>query len=267
MKPTLVYILATSYSGSTLLTYLLAQHSRVATAGELKAPGMGDVDVYRCSCGELIKECPHWAQVEAYCREHGVEFSVDDFDTIVDGQDFLGRRIMRTKIRAPWFEAVRDLSIQLWPGLKSHLQAKLRRNFVVSQGVCHADGGDVFVDGSKDATRLRYFIDSGLWNVRVVYMTRDGRAVANSFKKHRQSDMRGATSRWIDTTKELQRMRARLDDEAVLDLKYETLCTSPQESIQAIWEWLGLAPEPIREKDFKSGNFHLLGNAMRLSSV
>ena len=59
-KPILLYILAPSFSGSTLLTYLLAQHPRVATVGELKATRMGSIDEYRCSCGEPMRTCEFW---------------------------------------------------------------------------------------------------------------------------------------------------------------------------------------------------------------
>ena len=45
-RPRLLYILAPSYSGSTLLTYLLSQHDAIATVGELKATSRGDLDTY-----------------------------------------------------------------------------------------------------------------------------------------------------------------------------------------------------------------------------
>ncbi|MGH8543075.1 MAG: hypothetical protein ACREX3_05465 [Gammaproteobacteria bacterium] len=43
---TLAYIASPSYSGSTLMTFLLGGHPAVATVGELKAAGIGDVDRY-----------------------------------------------------------------------------------------------------------------------------------------------------------------------------------------------------------------------------
>ncbi|MEM9172435.1 MAG: sulfotransferase [Pseudomonadota bacterium] len=267
MKPTLVYILATSYSGSTLLTYLLANHSGVATVGELKAPNMGDVSVYRCSCGELIRECGFWQTVTEKCRAQGIDFSVDDFDTIVDGHDAFGKKVLRAKVRNPAFERLRDLTIALYPGLRKRLRSKLHRNFVLSNVICDTAGGSVFVDGTKDATRLRYFIDSGLWNVKTIYLTRDGRAVTNSIKKHLNIDIEAATARWMNTTQQLEHMRERINAEPVFDLKYETLCESPSETLNQLWQWIGLQPEAVQEKNFKSGDFHLLGNSMRLSSV
>ena len=56
----LVYILAPSYTGSTLLTFLLAQHKSIATIGELKATAREDLETYRCSCGSLMRKCHFW---------------------------------------------------------------------------------------------------------------------------------------------------------------------------------------------------------------
>ena len=45
----LVYILAASHSGSTLLAMLLGSHPDVCTVGELKATSLGNVEEYLCS--------------------------------------------------------------------------------------------------------------------------------------------------------------------------------------------------------------------------
>ena len=53
----LAYILAVSYSGSTLLAMLLGSQSEAMTVGEMRAPAVGEPDAYLCSCGEPIKKC------------------------------------------------------------------------------------------------------------------------------------------------------------------------------------------------------------------
>ena len=56
----LVYILAPSHSGTTLLARLLGSHPDVYTVGELQPLISGDITKYRCSCGALIRECGFW---------------------------------------------------------------------------------------------------------------------------------------------------------------------------------------------------------------
>ena len=59
----LVYILAASHSGSTLLGMLLAAQPDVCTVGELKLTALGDVERYVCSCGQRIRECTFWQEI------------------------------------------------------------------------------------------------------------------------------------------------------------------------------------------------------------
>ena len=87
-----VYIASPSYSGSTLLTFLLAAHPEVASIGELKASAMGDADAYTCSCGAPIRRCPFWRRVCDELARRGLDFDLDDFqwdDLQPYGYDFL----------------------------------------------------------------------------------------------------------------------------------------------------------------------------------
>ena len=57
-----IYITSASFSGSTLLTFLLNTHPEIATIGEMKGDSM-DVERYRCSCGDPIGRCPFWQRL------------------------------------------------------------------------------------------------------------------------------------------------------------------------------------------------------------
>lgn len=58
-----VYILGSSYSGSTLLGVLLGQHRACFNAGEIKALGRRDTDSEQCSCGAVLATCPFWSSL------------------------------------------------------------------------------------------------------------------------------------------------------------------------------------------------------------
>ena len=265
-KPTLLYILAPSYSGSTLLTYLLAQHRAISTVGELKGTSMGDVRAYRCSCGSLIHECEFWKQVDARARESGLEFSFDNFGTVFQGDHPLADRIVRAGVRSPAAEILRRLACAIVPGAAAGIRRVAEQNRVLTGIVCELQGGTIFLDGSKDAARLLHLLQAGLWQVRVIYLQRDGRGVANSIGAHRNVPFRQAMEIWREDVIELQRMRRRLDDGAVFDLHYEDLCRSPVETLGRLWSWLGVDPMPVRQR-FRDGTFHILGNTMRLSGA
>ncbi len=265
-RPDLLYILAPSFSGSTLLTYLLAQHDEISTIGELKATQMGDVDIYRCSCGSQIRACKFWSEVGRRCAEAGADFSLGRFGTVFQGDTWLADKIVKTAVRRPWFEHFRTFALHAIPGAASSVRRIARHNLELMKIVCDLQGGSIFLDGSKDSVRLKHLVEARVWRVRVIYLQRDGRGVANSFKSHRNLTFDEAMKVWRTDAAELQCMRRRLDRNAVLDLHYEDLCRSPGETCQRIWQWLGIADQAI-DTNFKQGDFHILGNAMRLRAM
>ncbi|MEL6945942.1 MAG: hypothetical protein AAFO82_25075, partial [Bacteroidota bacterium] len=66
-KTKLVYILASRYSGSTLLSFVLGTHPEIATIGELKKIHAKMIAQHgsakHCSCGKLFLECDFWLQI------------------------------------------------------------------------------------------------------------------------------------------------------------------------------------------------------------
>src|SRR5687767_15395896 len=107
----LLYIASPSFSGSTLLTFLLNAHADIATIGELK---WGDIDLqtYHCSCGSLLRECRFWQAVESQMKEPGLPFDLKRPAT-----DFRCRErelvdhIVRARVRGPLFESLRDAAV------------------------------------------------------------------------------------------------------------------------------------------------------------
>ena len=266
-KPRLLYILAPSYSGSTLLTFLLAQHPRIATIGELKATKMGDVDRYRCSCGALIRECEFWTNVRRDANAAGIEFSVDHFGTAYQSKHAFINKVVRASVRGRWFERLRAIVLSTTPERMSGVAEVTRQNFLLSQIICRLQGGDIFLDGSKDSARLLHFINSGEWDVRVIYLQRDGRGVSNSYRRHHNFRYEQAVEYWRRTIEDLQQMRNRIDDDRVFDLRYEDFCKEPEQVLSRIWSWLAVEDQPMRELDFNVNESHILGNSMRLGNV
>ncbi len=265
-KPRMLYILAPSYSGSTLLTYLLAQHDAISTVGELKATSRGDLDTYRCSCGELQRECDFWAQLSQRARDAGLDFSIDRFGTVYgEGPGFVSR-IVGALVRGPVFEALRSLAVSVLPESMTRVRQVTHQNLELSRIVCAMQGGPVFLDGSKDSTRLLHFLNSGEWDIKVIYLQRDGRGVTNSYVKHDGVDYDGAIAYWQTAIGELRRMRSRLDDDKVYDLLYEDLCRAPEQKLAEICDWLGIE-RLDHGRGFDIASQHVLGNAMRLSNV
>jgi Sulfotransferase family len=260
----LLYITSASYSGSTLLTFLLAAHQDIATVGELKATAMGDIEQYRCSCGTLIRECAFWALVASEMRRRGMAFDVASFGTHFQshsGNGF-GGKLFTARVRGPLLEAARSMALRL-PDFSSRLHEIVERNQALIDVVCGVRNAPVFLDGSKDAIRLKFLLEAGRWDLKVVHLTRDGRGACNSFMRINATSMEPAALEWRRTNEECERLARRMPAGSWLRLRYEDLCAEPAGALAAIYRLIGVeAPPPL--SDFRSIDHHILGNAMRL---
>ena len=112
------FIISPSYSGSTLLSMLLAHHPRLSTLGEFldnKERRFRDGEGDYCSCGEKLAECPFMADLAASVHAKGVDFSVDFPDTAFISEDQLAKPVLRAYIRSPLFETARRQRLRREP--------------------------------------------------------------------------------------------------------------------------------------------------------
>ena len=263
----LIFILAPSYSGSTLLTFLLSRHPQIATIGELKATSMGNITEYRCSCGNLILECEFWQTVATYCKSHNVDFSVESFDTELRSNGGLADRLVRATVRGRAFELARKTALKLLPGAESALRESMVRNADIADAVCAVQHREFFLDSSKTPARLKLFAELGAWDLKVINLHRDGRGVSNSTRKHLGVSMREASRIWADDALEIRRLVRQLDSVPIVTIGYEDLCHEPEEVLATITDGFGLERMDLQPGSLKEGIHHILGNNMRLNSV
>lgn len=259
-----VYILSPSYSGSTLLTYLLGVHPDIATIGELKASALGNIDTYDCSCGTPIRNCPFWSQLQSALHSRGVAFTLNNFGTHFRTPDArLTDRILGANIHGAGFEALRDFALTVIPSVRQAYRRVLAQNVALASAVCDLQRGRVFLDGSKDPHRLKLLLGAGFSDIRVLHMIRDGRAASNSYMRHYDAPMSTAAHAWLRTHRASERVLRLLPPDRAMRIRYEDLCTEPALTLRQIYTFLELDPggAPV-ELDTQSQ--HVLGNAMRL---
>jgi hypothetical protein len=264
---TLCYVASPSFSGSTLLTFLLGSHPGIATVGELKGRLYNDLEVpRRCSCGRAVRECPFWLEVARRAAAAGVVCDLDDLDTYFHApSNALLDALLRARLRGPLFEGLRDLAIRAVPGGSRELARLLERNRVLAEVICEIQGGRVLLDASKDELRLKFLIGSGLFDLRVLHLVRDGRGVANSFRKRSDFPIAKGAGSWRRAHEAFGRLIRELPREAVQLLRYEDLVAAPDRVLNDVYAFLGLPPHPL-PRDFRAGEHHVFGNPMRLSS-
>ncbi len=262
----LLYILSHSYSGSTLLTLLLAAHPKIATVGELKASAMGDIETYRCSCGALLNECEFWRQVQHGMQERGASFSLANIGTHFNNGGRAFRRLIQLCVRHPMCALLSSITLDVLPSYKRRVMTIMDQNRLLIDVITTIQGGRVFLDGSKDPARLNQFLARSLWKIKVIHLVRDGRGVVNSYMKHYRVDTRAAAREWVSAERECDRVLSRLSPSNVLTITYEDLCGDPQAVVGRILTFVGL-DQTLQGTRSSASGFHILGNKMRLDST
>ncbi len=282
----LVYLLAASHSGSTLLCMMLAGHPDVCTAGELKATCLGDPDRYLCSCGRRIRLCPFWHQVREAMKQRGI-----DFEVTRSGTDFhaipsrYAGRLLRPLHRDPLLETIRDAGLALSPAWRAALPRIQATNAALAQTLCDLCGAEVVVDSSKIALRLKYLLRNPHLDVKVIRLLRDGRGVATTHldpalyadaaestlrgggygasRLGEQKSIRDAADEWRRSNEEAEHLLARLDPSRWTQVRYEDLCCDPEGTLAKLHRFIGVDPAAAF-REFRALPRHVIGNGMRL---
>lgn len=261
----LAYIMGPNYSGSTLLTLLLANHPGIATVGELKATSMGDISVYRCSCGKFLTDCSFWRKVKLTMQELGRPFSFDNFRTHFRSlPDSFTDRLLRAGLRGPIFEAARETGFLLSPSARRARQGIIEQNRSLIEIICSLQQSGTFLDDSKEPVRLKFLLSADIWDIRVIYLIRDGRGVTSSYMRHNQATMEKAVREWVHTQRECDRMIKKIGPDRCLGVHYEDFCREPEKNLSNIHRFLGLETGAINSLDRQK---HIMGNQMRLGSL
>jgi len=287
----LVYILAASHSGSTLLSMLLNSHSQVVTTGELKfsSKDIGDTERYRCSCGQFINQCSFWQKVKTEMHRKGYEFEISNA-----GMDYSSvesqyvKRLLKPLHRGPLLEYCRDLALNLSPSWRKGLTQVQKRNAALIETILEITGAKVVVDSSKTDLRLKYLLRNKQLEIKVIRLIRDGRAVAltymnpaefadakktdlraggtGEYRKKKRPQIEKAAHQWKRSNEAAENLLRRLDRSRWMEIRYEQLCSDLDNTLDSIFAFLGLDPG-MRNHDFRSVENHVVGNGMRLDTT
>jgi hypothetical protein len=264
-----VLLASSSYSGSTLLSYLLGKHPQIATTSDVSGTRRkGSMDTFACSCGRLMRECPFWREVVDEMRARGyANFELEDFRLGFDhtAPAWLGE--LRTRsLRWDALEQTRDRAFELF-GSGRAMRRIAERNLAFAESVAKISGASTFVDASKERMRLRYmarYLDADL---RVIHLVRDVRGVVDSTMRRAKRGLTEleAARRWASTNAAIGRGLASFAPDRQILMRYEDLCREPDESLRRLFGFMGVDPEASMQRH--RADQHLLGNRMRLDGT
>jgi hypothetical protein len=262
-----VYLTSPPFSGSTLFSFLVNTHPKIATVGEMTGlTTLQDPEAYRCSCSQKLKECDFWNRVAKQMLSQGFPFETGSFDTkfrLSNGVRM--QRVLTGSLRNSLLEDVRDALLRLWPRQNKRLQYLLERNKAFAASILQVTGKPVFFDASKNPMTIRHLCRHPDLDLRVVHLVRDVRGASLSMRKNRGgTNWRRTVNAWVRANHNIERQLARLPADRWIRICYEDLCRAPAATLNRFFAFCGFEPHNI-PRDFQAVEHHIVGNRMRLT--
>jgi hypothetical protein len=265
-----VYLVATSYSGSTLLSILMNAHPEIASVGEL-ANSIGlslnkqKSAHYHCSCGAEIGECSYWKEIKELCLWKGVTLDLHDFKTELDvglGRN-MGKLFFGLPDRFTHFQSIRNSFLWTAPVLGQILKSSISRNLLIARSVLDRNGKKIFFDVSKNATSAFYYARSKDIDFKLIHLVRDPRGLLNSaMKRQKDCDPGHVVKYWRRVHGSALSLRNVLDKKSYMLVHYERLCNNTDKTLADICKFIGVEPVDMVKAAVQK-DCHIIGNRMR----
>jgi hypothetical protein len=265
----IIYITGRGHSGSTILDLLLGNSENIESVGELLS-GMGRPDD-DCSCGYKIASCPFWSEV----RKNTMEKFNDkiNWNEIVELSHYFGHI---TRLPLLIFGVRRD-------------KERICQQYTYSlfEVIAEISKKRIIVDSSKEITR-GYFLVKNFSNVKLIHLIRNGEEILAS-QLYRMKE-RGSyrflrrnlpakyfhglfmfltTVTWVIGNLIIEIIRL-FNRDKLLRVRYEDLCSSPDDELRRIGKFMNCEMESVIEKIKNrqkiSIGHNIAGNKIRFSS-
>jgi LPS sulfotransferase NodH len=260
-----IYILSQRYSGSTLLSFLLATHPEISTIGERRKfynksiRPTGNTGM-QCSCGKLFQECDFWTDIKKRVLD-----KVDENQLSINPTEFqLFENKYLNRIGHELLQAKLLHKLPLPGGLLSKKMKNLGQfNQILVEAILEKEGTQVFLDSSKSIEQALYLSLIPEFDMRIIWLSRDPRAQVSSALKYNQWTVPEATKRWMQEMDKNQRVLQKMGVK-FMTMRYESLCQRPEAEMKNLFDFIELDATRF-SLDFRAQTQHIMGNySMRL---
>lgn len=239
-RPKILYIAGWGRSGTTILANILGQFDGAVSVGELHYIwSRGFEPEWLCGCGDPVRECDYWSDV---------------FELAFGGREALNRdevlsaeRGVRTRhLLKLWYACLRRSG-----GVYAIALAQLYG------GIAARGDARVIVDSSKDPADAVVVASLADYDVYVVHLVRDPRAVAFSWSRRKEIPMRSggpslvdrvgwfrSTVTWLAYNLAIGTIVRSASRGRLLRVRYEDFVAEPVETVDKVTTFAGLRRDP-----------------------
>ena len=151
----------------------------------------------------------------------------------------------------------------LFPQVRRYRQAG-RNSVLFLDAVRKVANAPVLIDSSKNVPRGKLLMLVDPERMRWIHLVRDGRAVANSYLRHKIfGTMEQAATAWKRRNRYIEAMQLTIPREQRMLIRYEDLCREPEAQIRRVCDFVGVefAAEMLQFRE--SPKHNISGNPMR----
>ena len=258
-----IYVLSQRYSGSTLLSFLLATHPDISTIGErrkfynksLRSKEFAHHKAQHCSCGQLFEACPYFNAIKAR-----VLAKIDPAILINNTTEF---HIFKNKyLNRIAYEIIQLAALSRPESQYFPFQNKINKlghfNQTLVEEILDLDQTKAFLDTSKIINHALFLSMVKAFDFYVIWLVRDPRAQVNSAIKYNDWSVEAAAKAWkkemIQNEKVLEKKKINF-----IKVRYEDICRATTDELQRIGTFTGLEASQF-SLDFRQPTQHIIGN-------
>lgn len=234
-----IYIVGTSYSGSTIMGIVLGASHEVEDLGEIKYFERihRGIEEGTCTCGKLALQCPFWSKVHK--KDHSSYGNQNVFERFKVILRILKGNVANKKITGSGdYYLFRDILQKL--GNSRGVRPKY------------------LLDNSKSIFRLVYLSQCEDVNLKVIYIKREALGNVASYVKHGESFVVGLFKYW--TIHFLIRKFLSMKDVEFLEFKYRSFCDNPSRVVNNVCDFLQIKNFDYKKKILKRIYHVCVGN-------
>jgi len=254
-KLRVLYILGSSFSGTTLFSLALGTHNALLNLGEVSSLEHDYNDRRFCTCGQVLNKCPFWSYLKQWLEINQnnvikqLRWCLKDDGAV----EYLDRRynIRSLKENCKIFFGV-PLS-GIFP--RNYLEMYGEKNKLFFHSVSKAfPDYKYIIDCSKQPERLEAIKQNRGIDVRVIYLKRESHAIFASSLKRLRVRNRGALSRYANSfsgsliyalwlrsvMRRCDKVFSTVASEDRLIVSFEKFVKKPHVIVQRVINWLGL---------------------------
>jgi Sulfotransferase family len=236
-EKTVVFLIASGYSGSTLLTHFLGAHSNILNLGEILEGFKNNPD---CKCAYCEKACPVWGSV---ISNSTLSNHVRSFNFQNTGK----------------FRSIKRLASSGY----AVLSPSSKPGFIFNK-VFEADQEiSVIIDGSKNLKWTKWQMNNSSFKAKFIFLVRDIRALSASRIRKLPENLSDAVSLLVRRLKTFNNFYEKLPEADKILIRYEELVSNPDGIGKRITDFLDLRFENSM-LDYSTSRHHILGGSMTI---